>query len=68
MPPSPFPPIADGTLSVVVPVYNEAATARAALDAIVAKQVPGWTLEIIIVESNSTDGTRAIVEIGRAHV
>ena len=67
MHPRPFPPIKDGRLSVVVPVYNEAATARAALDAIVAKHVPGWTLEIIIVESNSTDGTRAIVEGYRGH-
>lgn len=58
----PFPPINDGTLSVVVPIYNEAATARVALDAIVSKKIAGWTLEIIIVESNSTDGTREIVE------
>lgn len=50
------------TVSVIVPAYNEAATARAALDAITAKTVPGLTLEVIIVESNSTDGTRAIVE------
>ncbi len=67
MHPRPFPPITDGKLSVVVPVYNELATARVALDAIIAKQVPGWTLEIIIVESNSTDGTRAIVEGYRSH-
>lgn len=57
----PFPPIQDGVLSVVVPIYNEAATVRVALDAILAKQVPGWHLEIILVESNSTDGTRDIV-------
>lgn len=48
-------------LSVVVPVYNEIATVQEALDAIVAKQVAGWVLEIIIVESNSTDGSREIV-------
>ncbi len=54
-------------LSVVVPIYNEAATVRTALDAIVAKQIPGWTLELIFVESNSTDGTRAIVETYRDH-
>lgn len=56
-----FKPIKNGTLSVIVPIYNEANTARVALDAIVAKEVPGWTLEIILVESNSTDGTRDIV-------
>ncbi|HTB80501.1 MAG TPA: glycosyltransferase family 2 protein [Opitutaceae bacterium] len=54
-------------LSVVVPVYNEITTARQALDAIVAKAIPGWALEIIIVESNSTDGTRAVVLGYRDH-
>ncbi len=48
-------------LSVVVPVFNERATAKESLDAIVAKTIPGWELEIIMVESNSTDGTRDIV-------
>jgi glycosyltransferase involved in cell wall biosynthesis len=60
--PPPFPPIRNGVLSVVVPIYNEAATVRTALDAILAKEVPGWRLEVILVESNSTDGTRAIVQ------
>ncbi len=67
MPPQPFPPIRDGVLSVVVPIYNEAATVRVALDAIVAKEVPGWRLELIFVESNSTDGTRDIVRTYAAH-
>lgn len=67
MPPQPFPPIANGILSVIVPIYNEAATVRLALEAILAKQVPGWTLEIILVESNSTDGTRDIVLSFRSH-
>ena len=49
-------------LSVVVPAFNERATIAAALDAITAKRVDGWDLEIIIVESNSTDGTREIVQ------
>ena len=63
----PFPPIRNGVLSVVVPIYNEAATVRTALDAIVAKEVAGWTLELIFVESNSTDGTRDIVRTYAAH-
>ncbi len=67
MSPPPFPPIRDGVLSVVVPIYNEAATVRTALDAILAKAVPGWRLEIILVESNSTDGTRAIVQTYASH-
>lgn len=64
---TPFPPIRQGTLSVVVPIYNEAATVRTALDAIVAKEVPGWTLQLIFVESNSTDGTRELVRPYGAH-
>ena len=54
-------------LSVIVPVFNERATAKEALDAIVAKTIPGWELEIILVESNSTDGTRDIVLGYRNH-
>jgi glycosyltransferase involved in cell wall biosynthesis len=60
---TPPPPV----LSVVVPIYNERATVKAALDAICAKEVPGWTIELILIESNSTDGTRAIVETFRDH-
>jgi glycosyltransferase involved in cell wall biosynthesis len=52
---------AQRVLSVIVPIYNERATVREALDAIMAKTIPDWTLQIVIVESNSTDGTRDIV-------
>ncbi len=48
-------------LSVIVPVYNEIGTAKEALDAILAKQVAGWRKEVIVIESNSTDGTRDVV-------
>ena len=65
--PLPHPPIVNGTLSVIVPIYNEAATVRQSLDAILAKQVPGWTLQIILIESNSSDGTRPIVQTYAAH-
>ena len=58
-------PLPHRTLSVIVPIFNEAATLRTALDAIVAKTVAGWDLELIFVESNSTDGSRAIVETYR---
>ena len=49
------------TVSVIVPVYNEIATVRAALDALVAKRLAGFDLQLIIVESNSSDGTREVV-------
>jgi glycosyltransferase involved in cell wall biosynthesis len=48
-------------LTVIVPVYNEIATVKTALDALVAKRVEGCEIELIIVESNSTDGSREIV-------
>ena len=60
LPPTPL------TLSVIVPIFNEAATLRTALDAIVAKSVAGWEIELIFIESNSTDGSRAIVETYRS--
>jgi glycosyltransferase involved in cell wall biosynthesis len=61
-PPPVFPPLpAHPTLSVVVPVFNERATLQIALDALTAKRIPGWEMEIIIIESNSTDGSRDIV-------
>ncbi|MFM8716534.1 MAG: glycosyltransferase family 2 protein [Spartobacteria bacterium] len=48
-------------LSVIVPLYNEASTAEEVLAALVAKRVPGMDMEIVLIESNSTDGTREIV-------
>jgi glycosyltransferase involved in cell wall biosynthesis len=48
-------------LSVIVPVYNERATAGPALDALMAKAIVGVDIEILIVESNSTDGTRELI-------
>jgi glycosyltransferase involved in cell wall biosynthesis len=49
------------TVSVVIPVYNEIPTVRAALDALLAKRISGYELQLIIVESNSTDGSRDVV-------
>ena len=45
-------------LSIIVPAFNEAKTFTALMTALLQKEVPGLELEIIIVESNSTDGTR----------
>ncbi len=49
------------TLTVIVPVFNESRTARETLDGLLAKQITGVQFEIVIVESNSTDGSRDIV-------
>lgn len=48
-------------VSVIVPAYNEGKTIRAVLDCLIAKRVDGLDKEIIVVESNSTDGTREAV-------
>jgi hypothetical protein len=47
-------------LSLVVPAFNEAASLEALLDSLLAKELPRLDIEIIVVESNSTDGTREI--------
>jgi glycosyltransferase involved in cell wall biosynthesis len=55
------------TVSVVVPVFNEIATVRTALDALEAKRIEGYEIQLIIVESNSTDGSRDVVLSYRGH-
>ena len=45
-------------LSVVMPVYNERETFRTVFEELIAKTIPDTEIDIIIVESNSTDGTR----------
>ena len=47
-------------LSIVLPVFNEARYAAQVIDAVLAKPLR-IEKEVIIVESNSTDGTREIV-------
>jgi SAM-dependent methyltransferase len=54
-------------LSIVMPVYNEANTFQTAFERVLAKEVDGLDIEIVVVESNSTDGTRALVEKYRGH-
>jgi len=48
-------------LSVIVPVYNERATVAELLDQVLAKNIEGVEIETVVVESNSTDGSREIV-------
>jgi glycosyltransferase involved in cell wall biosynthesis len=49
------------TLSVIMPVYNEASTIATVLDNVLGLQLTDVDLQVVIVESNSTDGTREIV-------
>lgn len=50
------------SLSILVPVYNEIRSANLILDQLVSKQIQGLEKRVIVIESNSTDGTRAVVE------
>jgi SAM-dependent methyltransferase len=45
-------------LSVVMPVFNERATFSEVATQLLSKRLPGFRLQLIIIESNSTDGTR----------
>lgn len=49
-------------LSVVMPVFNERGTVRSAVDGVLQLSMPGVDIELVIVESNSTDGTRDLIE------
>ena len=49
------------TLSVIVPVYNGEATIAACLDSIL-QQDTDCTVQLIVVDSDSTDGTAAVLE------
>jgi len=45
-------------LSIVMPVFNERATFPLVIKQLLSKEISGMEIEIVIVESNSTDGTR----------
>jgi len=50
-------------VSIVVPVFNESATVNELLKRVITAPLPaGMSREIVIVESNSTDGTRGLVQ------
>jgi glycosyltransferase involved in cell wall biosynthesis len=52
----------ENKLSVILPVYNEAKTFPVLMERLLGKKIEGMSKEIVIVESNSTDGTREEVE------
>ncbi|MFZ5845209.1 MAG: glycosyltransferase family 2 protein [Patescibacteria group bacterium] len=50
------------TVSIIVPVYNEAQTINEALQRIFQAKLPGWQKEIIVVDDGSTDGGRVTLK------
>ncbi len=48
-------------LSVLMAVYNEANSVKNAIETVLQKKITDIEIELIIIESNSTDGTRKIV-------
>lgn len=58
----PLPPLDPAVeLSVIVPVYNGEKTLKACLESIL-QQDAGCTVQLIVVDSDSTDGTAAILQ------
>lgn len=52
---------AGATVTVVMPVYNERATFAEVMTQVVARDIPGVAIDVVVVESGSTDGTREAV-------
>ena len=48
-------------LSVVMPAFNEAGSVQQGIERVLSKKLDELDIELVIVESNSTDGTREIV-------
>ncbi|WP_063833579.1 glycosyltransferase [Skermanella stibiiresistens] len=54
-------------LSVVMPVFNERGTFTTVMERLLAKTIEGLDMEVVVVESNSTDGTREQVQSFASH-
>ena len=54
------PPLADRPhrLTVIMPVYNERSSFPIVMAGLIDKSIPNVDIDIVVVESNSTDGTR----------
>ena len=67
--PPPSTPAAPELLSIIIPTYNEAAGLPALLQHLrQAGAHPGASVEIIIADGQSTDGTAALAQAAGAHV
>lgn len=50
------------TLSIIIPVYNEAATIEQVLTSVFVQPLHGWRKEIIVIDDGSTDRTKKILK------
>src|SRR5690348_15362703 len=50
------------TLSIIIPCYNEKGTIRELLDRVFAVQIPEWSIEVVVVDDGSKDGTKDILK------
>ncbi len=48
-------------VSVIMPVFNEFSTFDESINRVISKEIAGVDIQIIVVESNSTDGTKELV-------
>lgn len=56
------PPVAQPHVSVVLPTYNRAASLRRAVDSLLTQQAPALRFEVIVVDNNSDEHTKAELE------
>jgi glycosyltransferase involved in cell wall biosynthesis len=54
-------------LSVILPLYNERSTFPKLMEMLIEKEIPNVEIEIILVESNSSDGSRELALGYRDH-
>ena len=66
---SALPPLKDRPhrLSVVMPVFNERSSFPIIMNGLLAKSIPNVEIDVVVVESNSTDGTREEVRKFERH-
>jgi len=55
------PPTSDGSLTILMPVYNERATIEAAIHDALTAELPVSTRELIVVDDGSSDGTTELL-------
>jgi len=53
-----------GSLSILMPVFNERATVEAAIEDALTAELPVPSRELIVVDDGSTDGTRELLSAG----